>query len=409
MDILHFILMGLTAAAAAFYIRERFKSDRIQAQLAQKETAIKEHLVAKARLEVRVEGLQTQLNGMAEVEKRMTAQFENLSSKILKEHQDNFSRSSADRIEHLIKPYQATLENFNKTFTSAHEQRIRESEVFKQHMNQMAEMNGKLSADANNLTRALRMNPKMRGNWGETILESLLENSGLSKGYHYRREVTGNNDEHQLRADVIIDLPGDRNLVIDSKVSLNHYYDYLSHDEDDGQNLLKDHVSSIRKHIDTLHRKQYDKMYDINSPDIVFMFVPVEAGLMAALQSDPELSNYATNRKVMLVTNSTLFAMLSVVSQLWQRDKQFRNSEKIAEEAGKLHTQVIAFVRELEKVGKSLDNARDSYQNATSRLTSGNNNVVRLTQRIEQLGAKVKNRTDRTLDKYEDLVLEKAC
>jgi len=331
MDVFHitFLLFLVALSFAALWFRNLYLQS--QKELKVKNEELNNHLVAKAQLETQIVGFENQLKNMESIEKRFTDQFENLSSKILKENSESFKEESTEKIDTLMKPYKDSLDDFKKQFQVSQESRIRESQDFKNEFLKLSDMNKRLSDDANNLTKALKMNPKMRGNWGETILEKLLEKSGLVKNYHYRREVSGSNDEYNLRADVIIDLPGERNLVIDSKMSLNAYYEYCSSDEENGDEHLSDHVASIRKHIDTLHRKQYDKMYEINSPDIVFMFVPIEAGLMAALHSDPELSTYAIHRNIMLVTNSTLFAMLNMVSQLWQRNKQFENAERIAD------------------------------------------------------------------------------
>jgi len=351
MDALNIVFI-LVSAFAGLTAYRYYKLDRKNAQLLrEKEAALTDEKIKITELQSEIKLHQEREKDLELIEKKFTDQFENLSRKILKENADTLKKEGAESIETLIKPYKNSLDEFKKEFKTAQESHIRNHQDLKNEFVKLSDMNKRLSDDANNLTKALKMNPKLRGNWGETILETLLERSGLVKNYHYRREVSGATDEGNLRADVIIDLPERRNLVIDSKVSLNAYYDYVSSDDDQCEAMLQDHIVGIRKHIDTLNRKQYDKMYNINSPDIVFMFVPIEAGLMAALQADPELSSYAIERNILLVTNSTLFAMLNVVSQLWQRDKQYENAEKIAEVAGKLHDQVLRFVGELRKIG----------------------------------------------------------
>ncbi len=375
------------------FVREEIH-DSLMVQYREKEQVIGE-------LQTRNAVLQTQLNNelanirkekerLKEMEGIWMQKFENLANKITKSNSESFSKDAAERMDQLLKPMNKTFESLERQIKDTHESRIRETTAIRGELERLGKLNHELQLEASNLTNALTLKPKHQGNWGEQVLETLLEKAGLVKNIHFHREVTGETDERKLRPDVILNLPDDRNLVIDSKVSLTAYNRYVSSTGMEADHAIKEHVQSLKNHIDTLAKKRYEDLHQINSPDMIFLFMPIEGGLICAVQENPELYTYALERNVMLTTTSTLFVSLRLVSDLWQRDKQYENAELIAKEAGKLHGQILKFMEEMTHIEKGLNDATQAYQNAKKRLSSGNNNVIRVATRIEDLGAKVK-------------------
>ncbi len=349
-----------------------------------------ENAVLTARLESEMKSVEKEKIRLEEIQKDLLSKFESLASKVAQTNSENFRKESTFHLDQILKPLGQSIEKIERQIKDTNESRIRETTALRGELQQLGKLNHELQLEASNLTNALTMNPKHQGAWGEQILETLLDRAGLVKNLHYEREVAGVTDEQRLRADVIVHLPENRHLVIDSKVSLNAYNRYCSSQGDEAKPHLKDHVKNIKNHIDKLASKRYEDLYQINSPDMIFMFMPIEGSLITAIQGEPDLFHYAVERNVMITTASTLFVSMKIVSDLWQRNKQFENAELIAEEAGKLRDQVFRFLDDMQSIGKGLDNAKSAFESATKRLNSGRNNMVRVAEKIEELGAKVK-------------------
>ncbi len=349
-----------------------------------------ENAVLKAQLESETKNVEREKRRLDEIQTDLLTKFESLASKVAQTNSENFRRESTFHLDQVLKPLGQSIEKIEAQIKETNESRIRENSTLRAELQQLGKLNFELQQGASNLTNALTMNPKHQGAWGEQILETLLDRAGLVKNLHYEREVAGITDENRLRADVIIHLPENRHLVIDSKVSLNAYNRFCSTQDEEAKQHLRDHVKNIKSHIDKLASKRYEDLYQINSPDMIFMFLPIEGSLITGIQSDPELFHYAIERNVMVTTASTLFVSMKIVSDLWQRNKQFENAELIAEEAGKLRDQVIRFLDDMQSIGKGLENAKVAFDSASKRLNSGRNNMVRVAERIEELGAKVK-------------------
>ncbi len=375
------------------YVRKDLYTEQ-RRRCEEQECAINELVTQKAILEERVTNemakLQEAKARYEQMDKNLLPQLEAMAGRITRMNTENFKKDSSQQLDQVLRPFEKTIQRIEQQIKETNESRIKDSTELRSELQKLGTLNHELQMEATNLTNALKLNPKQQGNWGEQILETLLEKAGLVKGIHYRREVTDHTDERKVRADVIIDLPEERHLVIDSKVSLNAYSDYCGADPEEAEVFLEQHRRSVKNHIDILAKKRYQDIHQINTPDMVFMFMPIEGSLIAALQDDQGLFQYAIERGVMLTTASTLFVSLRIVAELWLRNKQFENAEKIAEEAGKLHAQVLRFLQEMDNIEKGLATARDAYDTARKRLTSGNNNVLKLTTRIEDLGAKVK-------------------
>lgn len=349
-----------------------------------------ENAVLKNQLKSEMEKVETEKARLATIKAEMTTNFEALASRITRNNTDHFKKDSAEQLDQVLKPLNASILKIERQIKETNDSRIKETTELRGELKQLGKLNHDLQMEASHLTKALTMNPKQQGNWGEQVLETLLQKAGLVKNLHYQREVTGHTDENRLRADVIISLPEERHLVIDSKVSLNAYNRSCATEGAEAQLHMKDHVQHLRKHIDTLARKRYEDLYQIDSPDMVLMFLPIEGSLISAVQFDPDLFHYAIDRNVMITTSSTLFVSLKLVADLWQKNKQFENATEIATEAGKLHGQVMKFLEDMGNIEKSLNNAKTAYDSAFKRLSTGNNNIVRVATRIEDLGAKVK-------------------
>ena len=367
----------------------------------------KDHEQLKLQLDQKIEEiahLRQKLGGQQQLSEQMKdleERFEVMSQRAIRESLKQLKQGSSEKLAEIVNPFKEELTHFRTSIDKVRESSLRESEQLKGKLQQLTELNQNLSSDAKNLTKALTMDPKKRGNWGEMMLETLLEKSGLVKNIHYRREVLGVSDGVDLRADVIVNLPGSKHLVIDSKVTMNAYLEYHSAEDDEGAaQSLQNHINAVKGHIKTLGAKRYDRIHNINSPEFVLMFMPLEPAFHDALRNEPELYLFAMERNVVLVTASTLLAALTTVSSSWQQDLQRKNVDQMAELAGKLYDQVRLFVKDMEHISHHLDHADQAYRSAAKRLTSGNNNVMRITNKMKDMGAKVKDKRDTLIEKY---------
>jgi DNA recombination protein RmuC len=260
----------------------------------------------------------------------------------------------------------------------------------KQEVKNLFELNRKLSEDAENLTKALKGDLKKQGNWGEIVLERVLERSGLTKGQEYETQASTRGEDGQLlRPDVIIHLPEEKHLIIDSKVSLLAYENFIrSDDETEKSRFMRQHVDSIRAHIRGLNEKKYQSAKDFDTPDFVLMFLPVEPAFSAALQTDPELFSFAWERKIVMVSPTTLLATLKTVASIWKQEKQTRNAVEIARQGGNLYDKFVSFIEDLQKLGNQLNTAQRTLDEATKKLHTGSGNLVVRAERLRKLGVK---------------------
>lgn len=321
---------------------------------------------------------------------QLLGQFENLSNKVIKDQAHSFRTTSTEQLENVLKPLREKITSFEQKVQDTYEKSLHDATSLTEQIKQLNTLNQQLGKDAVNLTKALRGDKKMQGNWGEMLLETLLDKSGLEKNVHYRPQATHQSDEGQLfRPDIIIDLPEGKHLVIDSKVSLVAYLEFHQC-SDDAQTArhLDDHCRALRNHVQALGGKKYEQLLNINTPDFVLMFVPNEPAFNVAMGHDPDLFNYALSRNVVIVTTSTLLATLRTVSSLWRSENQKRNVLEIAEESGKLYDKFVGFVEDMEGIGKHLESTSKAYSGAMNKLTEGKGNLVGRTERLRKLGAK---------------------
>lgn len=317
-------------------------------------------------------------------EERFRAQFKNLATEILGEQSQHFKQTSKESIDILLKPFRDNITDFKKRVEEIYTTQTSQRGELKAELKRLMELNQNISAEARNLTDALKGNSKVQGDWGEMLLETILDSSALSKGIHYETQYNiKDEDGRNLRPDVVLHLPEKKDIVIDSKVSLTAFVGYTSADsEEERRRHLTAHVASVRQHVTELGRKEYQRR--LNSPDFVIMFVPNEPAFLAALQNDPAIWSDAYDKKVIISSPTNLFALLKLVADLWKYNDQDKNTKEIAACGLKLYEQLVAFTASLEGVGTALDKARDAYDDAHKRLCTGNDNIIRVGERLRK-------------------------
>ncbi|MBQ5678787.1 MAG: DNA recombination protein RmuC [Rikenellaceae bacterium] len=323
-----------------------------------------------------------------QLQKTMQEQFRNLVNDILEEKSRVFRQTNSESIEQLLKPFRDNITDFRLRVESIHRDDLERHGALKNELKNLMDLNRRITDETNNLTEAIRGNSKVQGDMGEMILTTILDHSNLIKGEHYVVQANLKDEEgNNLRPDVILNLPEGKRVIIDSKVSLTAYLDYTrAETEAERASAMARHIESIRQHIKELSRKEYHRLLDC-TPDFVLMFIPIESAFLEAMREcRDDLWLEAYNRKVILSSPTNLFAMLKLVDDLWQRDNRNRSTERIAQLGTKLYDQFVRFVGALEGVGKGLGDAQRSYDEAYKRLTSGNDNLVRNSERLRQYG-----------------------
>ncbi len=329
----------------------------------------------------------------AEIEKlqqKFTKDFELIAGKILEEKTQRFTETNKTNLDQLLNPLKENIKAFEEKVEKVYKSESDERNVLKGEISKLMELNRQISQEAHNLTKALKADTKKQGNWGEIVLDRILEASGLIKGESYSKQ-TGFTDENgnRLLPDVIINLPENKHLIIDSKVSLLAY-ERLVNCEDDSlkSQHLSDHILSIKNHIKNLCSKNYCDLYGINSPDFVLLFIPIESSFAIAVQHDIDLFEFAWNKRVVIVTPSTLLATLKTTASIWKQEQQTRNAIDIAVKAGALYDKFVGFINDLKKLGENLDRARESYSDAFGKLSTGSGNLIGRVENLKKLGAK---------------------
>jgi len=339
--------------------------------------------------------LLAQEKNLEKLQEQFRIEFENVANKLLEEKSKKFTELNKEKMEGLLKPLGENIESFRKKVEETHEKATRQNVEFKEQLKSLGTLHTQMSTDAQNLTSALKGESQVRGAWGEMILERLLEDSGLKKGLQYKIQQTFSAEGAQHRPDVVIYMPEEKNLVIDSKVSLVAYDQYCGADGDEqAAAALKSHVAAIRKHVKDLSEKNYQALYELEGLDFVLMFIPIEPAFLLAAQAtlDPktnakDLFSEAFDRGVVIVTTSTLLATLKTIDSIWRREAQNRNAMTIAKKGGAMYDKFKAFVDDLEKIGTRLRQAGESYDLAMNKLVQGRGNLVRRAEEIRGLGA----------------------
>ena len=386
-------------------LKEQFSDDKIkfekQLQISnqEKETIRNEKdslAIQLSRKEVDFDNLwernKEQKDEVEKLQEKFTKEFENLANKILDEKSNKFTEQNKENMKNILTPLQDKIQLFEKKVEDTHKESIDYHAALRQQILGLREMNIQMSKETLNLTKALKGDSKMQGNWGELVLERVLEKSGLEKGREYEVQQSFTTEEgNRVFPDVVINLPDGKKMIVDSKVSLTAYEKYINEDDDDLKNsYLKEHVNSIRRHVEQLGNKNYQDLYQIESPDFVLLFIPIEPAFAIALNEDTALYNKAFEKNIVIVTPATLLATLRTIDSMWTNQKQQENAFEIARQAGALYDKFEGFVTDLIKIGKKIDETKTEYSGAMNKLVEGKGNLITSVEKLKKMGAKAK-------------------
>lgn len=385
-------------------------------ELQKKENTIQEYINELSKLKSQIasleafkttleEKLKEQKDNQEKNNEELLLKFKALSQNILDENSQKIADKNKDHLEVILNPLQLKIKEFQEKVETTNLQDEKRNATLVQEILQLKHLNKEITEDAKSLTKALRGDSKTQGNWGEFQLEKILESAGLIKDTHYRKEENFKNEEGKnQRLDYIIDLPDGKNIIIDSKVSLTAYTNFVqTEDEAEGKRYIKEHLDSLRLHIKGLSAKKYHELYGITTPSYVLMFVANEPALTLALREDPSLFEEALKSNLVLVGTSTLLATLRTISYIWKQDAQSKNADEIARQAGDLYDKFVGFTSDLLKLGSQLKTVKGTYDDAMNKLTEGSGNLVRRTERLRTLGASPNKQIEpKLLDRSDD-------
>ena len=348
--------------------------------------------IAKAReaFKSQEEKFTTLKSELENVHKKYSTEFENIANKILDEKSQKFTDQNKANMDIILNPLKDNIKRFEEQVQKSYKTDSDERITLKTEIKMLMDLNTKISEEANNLTKALKGDNKMQGNWGEHILENIFERSGLIKDQEYKKESsTTNEDGGRSRPDFTVMLPDNKHIVVDSKVSLVAYEKFVNaNDQQEKEKYIKEHILSIRNHIKGLSERNYQSISNIDSPDFVLLFIPIESSFGIAVQADLELFSFAWDKKVVVVSPSTLLATLRTIASIWKQERQNKNVAEIARQAGGLYDKFVGFLEDMSKIEKSIDDSGKAYQNAISKLNSGSGNIVKRVENLKILGAK---------------------
>jgi DNA recombination protein RmuC len=402
------IAVARSEERASGLIAERDKSDKLlqdervrydaSVSTLNQELLTEKNRMAKAEesFKAQRERLMEQEKSIQEIQQKFQLEFQNVANKLLDEKSQKFVETNRANLDILLNPLKENIKAFEEKVDKVYNMEAAERNTLKGVITQLMELNQLISNEAQNLTKALKGDNKKQGNWGEVILERVLERSGLVKDQEYRIQTsfTGN-DGSRLQPDVIIDLPDDKHLVIDSKVSLIAYERLVNCETEEERKLFsKGHVESIRSHVNGLSAKNYHDLHQINSPDFVLLFIPIESSFSFAVQIDAELFSDAWDKRVVIVSPSTLLATLRTIASIWKQERQNRNVLEIARLSGAMYDKFVGFVGDMEGIGKNIKQSQSAYDSAINKLTEGNGNLTKTAEKIKSLGAKANKQID---------------
>ncbi|MEH6535686.1 MAG: DNA recombination protein RmuC [Psychroserpens sp.] len=326
-----------------------------------------------------------------ERQEQLRKDFELLATKILDEKSEKFTLQNKENIKNILNPLQEKIQLFEKKVDDTQKESISMHSALKEQLLGLKDLNQQMTKEATNLTKALKGDSKMQGNWGELVLERVLEKSGLEKDREYfvQQNFT-REDGTRVLPDIVLHLPDNKKMIIDSKVSLTDYERFVNSEDDEREVYLKAHINSIRRHVDQLSEKKYEDLYEIESPDFVLLFIPIEPAFAVAINQDNSLYNKAFEKNIVIVTPSTLLATLRTVDSMWNNEKQQQNAIEIARQAGALYDKFHGLVTDLTGVGKKIDDAKKDYSSAMNKLVEGKGNLITSVEKIKKLGAKAK-------------------
>ncbi|PJZ69598.1 DNA recombination protein RmuC [Leptospira perolatii] len=353
--------------------------------------AIGQYQSMKKESDLLKERLESQKKEFEELTGKLKDEFKNLANQVLLDNSQKFNQQTQEKLNDLLKPFKDEIEKFGTTVEKSHKEQKDDTANLKAQINNLLDMNKTLSEDAKSLAAALKGNSKTQGDWGEGILENILQNSGLVKGREYVAQDSVQTEDGRLRPDIVVKLPSGKSIVIDSKVSLTAYVEFASSDSEEIKKAaLQRHLKSLYEHVASLFKKNYQSLYGIESLDFVLMFLPVEPSYYEAVRFDPKFLEEAYSKNILVVTPSTLMVSLKMVANLWRKEKQNKNAETIAEESGKMYDKIVEILAALENLGKSIDNSRKHYDSVLGKLKSGRGNLLTRAENMRKLGAKVR-------------------
>jgi len=396
----------LNAAGSQLQVqKEQFENEKknfervLQAHTVEKETIRTEKdslAIQLSKKEVDFENLwerhKEQKAEVTELQEKFTKEFENLANKILEEKSAKFTEQNSVNMKNILLPLQDKIQGFEKKVEQTHKESIDYHAALRQQIVGLSEMNAQMSKETLNLTKALKGDNKMQGNWGELVLERVLEKSGLEKGREYEvQQSFTNNEGMRVFPDVVINLPDGKKMIVDSKVSLVAYEKWINEESEILKiDYLKEHVNSIRRHVEQLGNKNYHDLYQIESPDFVLLFIPIEPAFAIALNEDSALYNKAFDRNIVIVTPSTLLATLRTIDSMWANQKQQENAFEIARQAGALYDKFEGFVGDLVRIGNKIKDTKNEYDSAMNKLVDGKGNLISSVEKLKKMGAKAK-------------------
>ncbi|MBN1598921.1 MAG: DNA recombination protein RmuC [Bacteroidales bacterium] len=343
--------------------------------------------------------LQEQKKEMIEIREKLNSEFRNLANEILEEKSKKFTEQNKTNLDQLLKPLGERIKEFEKKVDETYDKEAQQRFSLKEEVKRLAELNQQISKDANSLTKALKGDSKTQGDWGEVILESILERTGLRKGYEYTVQDSFSGEENKrYQSDVIVHYPGERSIIIDSKVSLTAYEKYISaENEAERKEALKAHLVSVKNHISILDQKKYQDIEEIKTLDFIIMFMPVEPAYLLAIQHEPQLWNYAYEKRILLISPTNLVAVLKMIESLWKQEFQNRNVIEIAQQGGALYDSFVLLSENLIKLGKKIDEASVTYKDSMKKISEGKGNLVSRVEKLKKLGVKAKKNLPESL------------
>lgn len=402
---------GQNAALEAHLANSEKERESLAGKCAQLEEKLQEAGQKNASLEAEkrltAEQMQQHKKDIEEMEKKFSLQFENLANRIFDEKTARFKKDSVEGIGQMLNPLKEKLQEFQKKVDDSFGQQAKEQFSLRNEIKNIVEINKEMSAQTESLTKALKGDVKVQGNWGEVMLEKILEESGLRKGTDYILQGTdmGLKDEsgRAQKPDVVIFLPEDKHIIVDAKVSLTHYERFCAAQDDAARAVaMKEYLNSLRQHVNGLEQRRYQDTDKLGTPDFVLMFLPIEGAYALAVQQDAELHGYAWDRKVIIVCPTTLFTTLRTVASVWRIETQNRNTLEIARRGGQLYDKVAGFVKDMEDLGKKIGAAQDTYDKAFRNLSTGPGNILKRTKDLEALGVKTSKALPRSAEDGDD-------
>ncbi|BFT30312.1 hypothetical protein D210916BOD24_14880 [Alteromonas sp. D210916BOD_24] len=356
------------------------------------------------RIQQLLEAHEDKLAAMTASEQRLQTQFENLANKIFEEKQHHYTQQAKHNMESVLAPFKSEIEGFKRQISEQHIREVQERASLKTEILGLKALNQRITEEAAALTNALKGDNKKQGNWGEVVLERILKESGLREGHEFETQVTATSGEgKRMQPDVVVHLPNNKDVIIDSKVSLAAYERYYNCENEEQRALyLSQHVASIKGHIKGLGAKDYQSLKEIKTLDYVLLFIPIEPAFLLAVEEAPDLVTTALNNNIMLVSPTNLLVALRTINNIWQYEYQNQNAQLIAEQAAKLYDKFVGFIADMEKIEKSLEGAHSSFENAMNKLSTGRGNIVRQIERFRELGVQPNKRVGDSLKRLSD-------